>query len=206
MVRTHKGSWRSQKWQKRSAHTHGDTIESIESKHCCCDFDSSVRGNLRRCLRGSGSGDRSAARSEGHRAWEDETAGALLLDKLSLILFGNLFVFCWLQSESISHFHSEKVKSCEFRVILVTFRDSWQAKHQALVESPLCEIRFAEMMCLGGNGRQTWQVKALSFFQSGYFSGEGSYSALKKGRVGSLCRDAFADVAAMSRCIYRFAW
>ena len=64
-------------------------------------------------------------------------------------------------------FHiSEKVKSCEFLVILVTFRESWQAKHQALVESPLCEIRFAEMMCLGGNGDLARESLEILFNQA----------------------------------------
>ena len=71
------------KSDKKGAHTqwHGDT----NSKHCCCDFDSFLQGNLRRCLRGRGSGDWSAARGEGHRAWEDETAGVLSLEQLILI-------------------------------------------------------------------------------------------------------------------------
>lgn len=51
-------------------------------------------------------------------------------------------------------------------MILVTSRESWQAKHQALVESPLCEIRFAEMMCLGGNGDLTSESLEILFNQA----------------------------------------
>ena len=49
---------------------------------------------------------------------------------------------------------------------LVTSRESWQAKHQALVESPLCEIRFAEMMCLGGNGDLARESLEILFNQA----------------------------------------